>query len=381
MSVYNGSRYLQESVESVLNQTFTDFEFIIINDCSTDNTENIIREYSDKDERIVLINNLENLGLTKSLNKGLKIAKGEYIARQDADDISLPERLEKELLFIEEHLDVALVSCDIEVIDSDGFSIRKLQRSCASSLVDWYLLFYNHLAGHSQIMFLRNLVMNLGGYSESFRYSQDYELWCRIARVAKIAILPDVLLKQRFHSQSISAEKRFEQQAYVLSIIKHNIGQLIDKEISLEEAKILNGFWLGHWWSNCFPDSQKVNLLNSRLKEIYQAYTQQKFMFTSLDNHESRKLRKLIGSQFISWINSLSIRHSFMAKIRISNYAIGWHPIGLAKFWLFDFWLFDLSKSIARLIIFLIFKDTSKIKANIFWIRNNLSNSKNNYKN
>ena len=95
MSVHNGSHYLHEAVESILNQTFTDFEFITIDDFSTDSSWEILTKYADQDQRIKLFKNEENLGLTKSLNKGLKLAQGDYIARQDADDVSLPERFEK----------------------------------------------------------------------------------------------------------------------------------------------------------------------------------------------------------------------------------------------------------------------------------------------
>ncbi|PSO83704.1 MAG: hypothetical protein BRC41_11810, partial [Cyanobacteria bacterium QH_9_48_43] len=96
MPVYNGANYIREAVESILNQTFTDFEFIVIDDCSTDRSWEILTKYANQDQRVKLFKNEENLGVTKSLNKGLKLAQGDYIARQDADDVSLPERFEKQ---------------------------------------------------------------------------------------------------------------------------------------------------------------------------------------------------------------------------------------------------------------------------------------------
>ena len=163
MSVYNGSQYLRESVESILNQTFTNFEFIIINDCSTDKTGEILTVSANQDNRITLINNEENIGLTRSLNKGLKIAKGEYIARQDADDISLPERLERQVESLDKNPEAVLISCDLDLINAKGDRVGSFRRSCDSNLVAWYLLFYNHLAGHSHVMFRRKSVLNLGG--------------------------------------------------------------------------------------------------------------------------------------------------------------------------------------------------------------------------
>ncbi|NJN10966.1 MAG: glycosyltransferase [Richelia sp. RM1_1_1] len=208
MSVYNASAYLRESIESILNQTYTDFEFIIINDCSTDNSWEIINEYAKKDSRIVLINNPENIGLTKSLNKGLKIAKGEYIARQDADDVSLPQRFGKQVLVLDENPEVILVSCDLEVIDSEGNPYSKYQRSCKPEFVAWYLLFYNYLAGHSQVIFRREPVSKLGGYCETYLYAQDYQLWSRLVKIGQIYILPEILLQYRVHTHSISSDKK-----------------------------------------------------------------------------------------------------------------------------------------------------------------------------
>jgi glycosyltransferase involved in cell wall biosynthesis len=328
MSVYNGSQYLRESIESILNQTFTDFEFIIINDCSTDNTWEILNEYAIQDQRLVLISNPENLGLTKSLNKGLQVAKGEYIARQDADDISLPQRLETQASLLNKHSDIALVSCNIEIINSEGCPIEKYHRSCESDLVGWYLLFYNHLGGHSQVIFRRDIVMNLGGYCENYRYAQDYELWCRIVKVGKIVILPEFLLQQRRHNQSISLVKALEQDAYALAQVKHNISQLIGKEISIEEAKYLREFCFGHWKPRSALARRKVRVINAKIKEISQAFVQE----SSFHHDMSRRLRRWIGEQFVSWTKSLSTQYSLMAKILVFLYALIWNPIGGIKY-------------------------------------------------
>ena len=117
MSVYNGEKYLREAINSILSQTFNDFEFLIINDGSTDGTADILKSYTDS--RIKIINNEKNIGLTKSLNKGLKIAKGEYIARQDADDISMPERLKEEVAFLEIHKDYAVVGTFVKILNEN----------------------------------------------------------------------------------------------------------------------------------------------------------------------------------------------------------------------------------------------------------------------
>lgn len=346
MSVYNGSSYLIESIESILNQTFSDFEFIIINDCSTDSTWDILTAYAQKDNRIKLFNNEENIGLTKSLNKGLKLARGEYIARQDADDISLPKRLEKQVILLDKDPEIGLVSCDIEIIDAKGHKLGTHQRACATELVAWYLIFHNHLGGHSQVIFRRELVRGLEGYDESRRYSQDYELWSRIIRVSKIAILPEFLLQQRRHDRSISVAKGSEQKNYSLSQSKQNIEQLIGKEISLEEVEYLRSFWLGSWWPECFPNPEIVRNLNLILTDIYQAFVNK---FERQDNFErdlSQKLRILIGKQFLYWIEApWTKQQGLISKVKISYYAFAWRPSGILSSWLKLFW-----KTLIRLV-------------------------------
>jgi glycosyltransferase involved in cell wall biosynthesis len=328
MSVYDGASYLEKSIESILNQTFKDFEFIIIDDGSTDNSWEILNSYANQDHRIKLFKNEVNLGLTKSLNKGLALAQGDYIARQDADDISLPQRFEKQVARLGQNSDIVLASCNIELIDAEGKPFQTVKRACAPALVAWYLLFYNHLAGHSQVMFRRKLVEELGGYSETYRYSQDYELWCRLSKVGEIAILPDVLLQQRRHGQSVSAEKRQDQEACVLTQTRYNIKQLIGEELSLQEVENLKRFWTGHLPSHQFPDSQIVNELHSRLKVICQEFLQQRIQQKNSD-FDYHQLRIVIGQQFTSWANSLSIRRNSFEKIRILLYALNWHPLGV----------------------------------------------------
>lgn len=334
MSVYNGSQYLRQSVDSILNQSFTDFEFIIIDDYSTDNTWEILTEYVEQDRRIKLLKNQENLGLTKSLNLGLKLARGEYIARQDADDISLPKRFEKQIAWLDKDSEVILVSCDLELIDSKGNSSGKFQRACAPELVGWYLLFYNHLAGHSQVTFRRETVINLGGYCETRRYSQDYELWCRLVKVGKIVILPEVLAQQRRHDESISNKKTSEQKTYSLNQVRDNLKQLIEEEISIEQAEELRGFWLGRWWGHFFPNGSKAEVLDNRLKKISQAFIQQNSGVNS-SSEMSLQLNTIIENQFIFWLQaSLNRQESWFSRLAISNYVLRWQPFAVIASWL-----------------------------------------------
>lgn len=221
MSVYNGEKYLREAIESILNQTFIDFEFIIVNDGSTDNSLKIIKNYSD--ERILIINNEKNIGLTKSLNKALKQAKGEYIARQDADDISLPNRFEKQVKHFEKHPEVVLVGTNVCLIDETGEIIEKRVVSAKPSIKD---LFKKNRFSHGSVMIQKEIVDKLGGYNELFKYSQDYELWLRIAKCYEVRNLTQVLYKLRFHNENISFMKWEESALYHSFISKLARGDL-----------------------------------------------------------------------------------------------------------------------------------------------------------
>ena len=336
MSVYNGSRYLRESIESILNQTFDDFEFIIINDSSTDDTEEIIAEYGKKDDRIKLFKNEENIGLTKSLNKGLKLAQGKYIARQDADDVSLPERFEKQVGVLDRHPEAVLVSCDIEVINSEGAFVKKEERSCEPQWVSWYLMFYNHIGGHSQVIFRTQTAKELGGYSEVYRYSQDYEFWCRLVKAGDIIILPETLHQLRRHGKGITAEKRSEQLGYALDVSRRNLKELIGQELSLDEVSDLRHFWSGRVLDN-FPKNPNINAMHLRLKETSQAFLKQMYSGKAINSHMENSLRRVIGLQFICWIQFLSIVRYFPLRLKISLYALNWYPIlGIVSCWLKD---------------------------------------------
>lgn len=198
MPVYNADLFVREAIESILSQTWSDFEFLIINDGSTDSSRKIISSFNDP--RIRLIDNPSNMGLTKSLNKGLKLAKGEYIARQDADDISYPKRLERQVQFLDTNSDVALLGTQALAINEKGrpHQTNFLRIPVGMPAIRWYLMFQNAFV-HSSVMFRRSIVWEkLGGYDESFERAQDYELWSRIARSFKVENLPDILLYHRF---------------------------------------------------------------------------------------------------------------------------------------------------------------------------------------
>lgn len=193
MPVYNGERYLREAMESILQQTFDDFEFLIINDGSTDSTANIVGSYSDK--RIKLIHNDGNQGLVASLNKGLALARGEFIARMDADDISRSERLALQVRFMDANPLVGVCGSWVQFFPKSNSKIWKLPES-SEEIRCWQ--FHSVGVAHPSVMLRRQLFMEHElVYDEHYRHIEDFELWGRAIRIMDFANIQKVLLNYR----------------------------------------------------------------------------------------------------------------------------------------------------------------------------------------
>lgn len=206
MSVYNAEKYLRQAIESILQQSYQDFEFLILNDKSTDNSEEIIGQYDDS--RIRLVNNAQNIGLTKSLNKGIDLSKGKYIARMDADDISLPSRLEEQVAFMEAEPDVVAAGSWINIIDGKQIKLNEWHYPCYHDELVTYLLFDSCIVHPSAI--IRRSIINKYNirYDEELETAQDYQFWYECSRFAKLANIPKVLLKYRKHDGQISVSSK-----------------------------------------------------------------------------------------------------------------------------------------------------------------------------
>ena len=212
MSVYNEpDEYLQEAIESILNQTFGDFEFIVINDNpENERIKQTLRKYSLKDSRILIIFNKENLGLTKSLNKGLLVAKGKYIARMDANDIAMPGRLGKQVDFMENNAEIGIVGTGHYFINEKGEIIDKKVPPLQDDDLRKLLIKHNTFC-HSSIMIRKEVLEKIGFYDDNWKSAQDYELYFRIAKYFKLANLEQPLLYWRVNKDSISFFKSKEQ--------------------------------------------------------------------------------------------------------------------------------------------------------------------------
>ena len=238
MAVHDGEDCIRISVESILNQTFRDFEFIIVDDCSRDNTAEILRSYRDK--RITIIRNDINLGQVKSLNKGIKSAKAEYLARIDADDFSYPDRLKRQLEFMEKHPEYAAVGSSAWRMYSRSGKKRlhKNANTFARAVVS---LFYTTPFLHVTVMAKRNAVLDAGGYDERFLICADHALWSRLIQKGyRLMSMPDVLVRFNVAAESYSKKNEAIFVSEYTDILKENIEQLTDLQASDDEIKNLS---------------------------------------------------------------------------------------------------------------------------------------------
>lgn len=244
MPAYNAAKYIRTAIDSVLAQTFTDFELLIINDGSTDVTGDIIDSYDDPRIRHVI--NPHNMGLIASLNRGLELAQGKYIARLDADDISLPHRLEEQVAYMDTHQDVGLLASNTLMIDEQGNLISpdpQLPGEVSPDYLQWLLIQRNPIT-HSSIMLRHDLLTRHQlTYDVAFFACEDYDLWLRISHLAKIAFYPAVLVHYRLVPTGVNATQRYKQTSNVQKLLQRELTRFIqqhDHDVTttpLSEAK------------------------------------------------------------------------------------------------------------------------------------------------
>ena len=296
MSVFNGSDYLTESIDSILNQSFQDFELIIINDASTDSSETIIRSY--QDERIKLINNETNVGLAASLNIALKKSQGEFIARMDDDDIAMEDRLSEQITFLQQNPEVGIVGSYAELYGStSGLRIHAL----SSDELKIRTLFSCQFC-HPTVMFRKALIDGENvKYDESFKTAQDFELWSRIVSLTNFATIPKVLLKYRVHSNQISIAKRdkqIEATSLIYAKILNNLAIYpTDNDIELHNSLANLNFYqdelqlkyIGAYLINIIESNQKKRIFPIKPFEKFLA----EYYYNILQNSTEKKINRL----------------------------------------------------------------------------------------
>ncbi len=202
-SCYNSEKFVTEAINSILEQSFAEFEYVIVNDGSTDNTMALLREYASKDTRIVIIEK-ENTGLADSLNVGLKSCRGKWIARLDADDIAMPDRLSTQLDFVNTNKDVVLLGGGAVLINDHGNDLKEYCYPSQHNILLDHLKKKFAFFPHSTAFFDRARIIEIGGYNTRFLRSQDCDLWLRLGEVGNISCIQQPIIKLRKHGAMLS---------------------------------------------------------------------------------------------------------------------------------------------------------------------------------
>lgn len=254
MPVYNAERFLSLAVESILEQTFADFEFIVINDGSTDNSLKKLEFYADKDKRIILFSR-ENRGLVRTLNEGLVQAAAPLIARMDADDIAFPTRFEKQIEYLERHDDCVLLGTKVVIIDPDGDEICEMgEHSSHEEIEHGFLMNKGQIMYHPSVIMRRYAVDMVGGYSEKYPHVEDLDLFLKLAEIGKIKNLQEPLLKYREHFSKVGFVNGKEQQSEILELLdgvykRRGLANDEVAEIERVENSIDHRILIWGWWA------------------------------------------------------------------------------------------------------------------------------------
>jgi glycosyltransferase involved in cell wall biosynthesis len=265
MPVYNSSQFLRAAIESILNQTMSDYEFIIINDGSNDESVEIISEYERKDARICFINNKENSGLIDVLNQGISVSTGDYIARMDADDISLPQRFKVQSQFLDTHPEVGVVGSNVHFIDSSGRRISNFINNPrlpqTTNQIKWSLCFSCCLI-HPTIMMRQELVKKVGGYNKQAKHAEDYDLWERMSVITNYYNLSQKYLLLRKHEKNVTVLHMDTTLGNSQKISQKLLSNYLGYEVTNDEIAI---FW-NQEPSNNPTAPQIINIFENLLK-------------------------------------------------------------------------------------------------------------------
>lgn len=276
MSVYNETEeYLRVAIQSILMQSHTDFEFIIIDDGSNDSVKAILSEYSSQDSRIQIITNYNQIGLTKSLNKGLKVASGSYIARMDSDDFSVRERFEKQVAFFREHPEVDIVGTGVM-----SFGSKNIFMSPWGGMDDDNVraeLFFTSTLCHPSVMIRKSFLDKYSlTYDESVNKGQDYDMWERCSVFGKVAVMREVLLYYRIHDKQITSQFKSAQVMTAEMVMKRRLARikLSPSEEEFEAHLVLKGLpnakyttLVDSWGDKLIKANEEIRLVTPRVFE------------------------------------------------------------------------------------------------------------------
>jgi glycosyltransferase involved in cell wall biosynthesis len=307
LPVYNAEKYIRQSIESILNQTFSDFELIILDDGSKDGSMRLIQEIHDP--RIKIISQ-SNMGLGATLNKGMQLSVGEFIARQDADDISLPDRFAKQIDFLERNRDVALVGTWAQIMDENGNLESRCHKHPTNSNELRCDLVFNNPFVHSSVMFRRNQIQEVGGYADERNAFEDFDLWSRVSHHFSVANLPEVLIYYREVSTGISKSNP-NYAEWVMKVTRQNIHHFLPNLNTAEIDKIARIYHGKGLRDDRFTDSAINELINRIVKIVVpKATIEEQIAFSS--KHVFRMKRNYynfrLEAQYVGILKKITFR-------------------------------------------------------------------------
>jgi hypothetical protein len=238
MAVYNCAVYLPAALDSILGQTFSDFELVVVDDASTDETPVVLQACAQRDRRLVVLRNERNLKLAASLNRGLAVCRAPLVARADGDDLYHPGRLEKQWGFLEQHPGIGAVSCCFNRISAEGKFLDFQKLPLESGAIKFRMLWESSLS-HAAVMYRQPIVREAGGYDENYALAQDYDLWARLMDRTEFANLAEPLLTVRIHGASSSTVRCSEQSRLACGVSKRLLSRYLGKPPGDHEAAAL----------------------------------------------------------------------------------------------------------------------------------------------
>lgn len=332
--VFNGPRYLKEAIQSLLNQSFRDFELIAINDGSTDGTSALLDTLADK--RLIVINNDQNLGIAEARNRAFKVARGEYLALQDHDDISRPQRLAVQVNYLDTNSHCALVGSSCSVIDENGVRIGHWDVPRADIDLKWALLTHNPFV-NSAVMFRRSVLDQAGCYDASsrYRFAEDYDLHSRIAAGYGVANLAEPLVEWRSHSLQASIVSSQVQEVSAASIARGNLTALLGGE-TLDDRlwRALKVLLLSKPEDQINLGAKEVHDVASLIKRLQEAFYYKYEFSRPAVAHHRKKLSWTVGRHLLALTyrrnghTDVSCRSAlFLTGIRFLSDVLAFSPV------------------------------------------------------
>jgi glycosyltransferase involved in cell wall biosynthesis len=321
ISTYNGEAHLQEAIESILQQTYSDFEVIIVNDGSTDATGEILRNF--EDARIRILTNERNLGITASQNRAIAAATGEYLALMDHDDISLPHRLQTQVDFLNAHHDIGMLASNSFNINEKNEVLYTASFPTDEVAFKWNTLVLACPNIHTTLMIRRSALEEVGGYGSAYKYAGDYELISNLIRTHRVANLEEPLVKWRAHDKSTSRTHVAKLMGEAMSITRHNVA------VILGEDELDDSAWMGLRTLIASPPTKKVNLtgdevdasVNLLLKLQSRFYQLQRFSPAAVNRHK-RYLYRIWGKHFLALVVRRNGQRDFKCRLRLLKWSM-----------------------------------------------------------